>query len=178
MHKGELRSNADFDNDFYVFFVSITALVGSLTIGTTFFLSPLGGILTDKLGIRVTTFLGGALAAVGMYLSSILVDRVAWLYLSYGVMYGLGASLAYTPSLVILGHYFKRRLGLVNGLVTTGSSLFTLLLPQLMEASLRDYGLESTLRDLLSGLASLVMLCALLFKPQPQHHVTSSSAPG
>lgn len=120
--------------------------MGSLTIGTTFFLSPVGGILTDKIGIQLTTFLGGALAAGGMYLSSLVADQVGYLYFTYGVMYGLGASLAYTPSLVILGHYFKRRLGFVNGLVTTGSSLFTLCLPYLMELMLRNYGLEATLR--------------------------------
>ena len=40
-------------------------------------------------------------------------------------MFGLGAALAYTPTLAILGHYFKRYLGLVSGVVTAGSSVFT-----------------------------------------------------
>ena len=56
---------------------SFSALVGSLTIGTTFFLSPVAGILTDKIGIQLTTFIGGALAAAGMFLSSLLADRVS-----------------------------------------------------------------------------------------------------
>lgn len=54
----------------------ISALVGSLTIGTTFFLSPIAGILTDKFGIQITTFVGGAIAFVGLLLSSILTDKV------------------------------------------------------------------------------------------------------
>ncbi|XP_011497868.1 PREDICTED: monocarboxylate transporter 10 [Ceratosolen solmsi marchali] len=145
---------------------SKAALVGSLTIGTTFFLSPVAGILTDKIGIQLTTFLGGALAVGGMYLSSLLVNQVEYLCLTYGVMYGLGASLAYTPSLVILGHYFKRHLGLVNGIVTMGSSVFTILLPYAMELMLDKFGLEGTFKSL-AVLTTIVMLCAILFKPVP-----------
>ncbi|XP_076290848.1 monocarboxylate transporter 10-like protein kar isoform X2 [Lasioglossum baleicum] len=145
---------------------SKAALVGSLTIGTTFFLSPISGILTDKIGIQMTTFLGGALASGGMFLSSMFSDKVTLLYLTYGVMYGLGASLAYTPSLAILGHYFKRYLGLVNGIVTAGSSIFTTLMPYFIEVILRRFGLEGALRSL-AVLTAIVMACAILFKPIP-----------
>lgn len=54
----------------------VSALVGSLTIGTTFFLSPIAGILTDKFGIQITTFVGGAIASVGLLLSSVLTHKV------------------------------------------------------------------------------------------------------
>ncbi|XP_048505544.1 monocarboxylate transporter 10 isoform X3 [Athalia rosae] len=143
---------------------SKAALVGSLTIGTTFLLSPIAGILTDKIGIRLTTFIGGALASGGMLLSSLLYDKVEALFVTYGVMYGLGASLAYTPSLVILGHYFKKYLGFVNGVVTAGSSVFTILMPYLMSALLKHVGLAGLLQCL-AGLTAVVMGCSLLFKP-------------
>ena len=81
-------------------------------------------------------------------------------------MYGVGASLAYTPSLVILGHYFKRRLGLVNGIVTMGSSMFTIILPNLLEKSIANFQLETTFR-LMSVLTAFLMFCAILFKPMP-----------
>ncbi|XP_018356533.1 PREDICTED: monocarboxylate transporter 10 isoform X1 [Trachymyrmex septentrionalis] len=145
---------------------SKAALVGSLTIGTTFFLSPIAGILTDKFGIQTTTFMGGAIASVGLLLSSLLTAKVELLFLTYGVMYGLGASLAYTPSLAILGHYFKKYLGLVNGIVTAGSSIFTTLLPSLMEVLILRLGLEGTLRSL-AVLTATIMACAILFKPIP-----------
>ncbi|CAL1677861.1 unnamed protein product [Lasius platythorax] len=145
---------------------SKAALVGSLAIGITFFLSPIAGMLTDKFGIQITTFVGGAIASVGLLLSSLLTHKVELLYLTYGVMYGLGASLAYTPSLAILGHYFKKYLGLVNGIVTAGSSVFTTLIPTLMEYLLRRLGLEGTLRSL-AALTAIIMACAILFKPMP-----------
>jgi MFS transporter, MCT family, solute carrier family 16 (monocarboxylic acid transporters), member 10 len=46
--------------------------------------------------------------------------QVEALYLTYGILFGVGASLAYTPSLAVLCLYFKDRLGLVNGFVTAG----------------------------------------------------------
>ena len=94
------------------------------------------------------------------------VCQVELLFLTYGVMYGLGASLAYTPSLAILGHYFKKYLGLVNGIVTAGSSIFTTLLPSLMEILILRLGLEGTLRSL-AVLTATIMACAILFKPIP-----------
>ncbi|XP_054271482.1 monocarboxylate transporter 10 [Macrosteles quadrilineatus] len=143
---------------------SKAALVGSLTIGTTFFLSPIAGILTDKIGIRLTTFIGGLLATGGMFLSSFCTHSVYLLYVTYGVVFGVGASLAYTPSLVILGHYFHRYMGLVNGFVTAGSSVFTMVMPYLIDMLLKRCGLDVCLR-VLALLMCVIMGSALLYKP-------------
>ncbi|VTJ58644.1 Hypothetical predicted protein, partial [Marmota monax] len=70
------------------------------------------------------------------------------LYLTYGIIFACGCSFAYQPSLVILGHYFKKRLGLVNGIVTAGSSVFTILLPLLLRVLIGSVGLSDTLRVL------------------------------
>ncbi|XP_004921754.1 monocarboxylate transporter 10 [Bombyx mori] len=143
---------------------SRAALVGALTMGMTFLLSPLSGVLTGIVGIRLTAVLGGTIAALGLIVSSFVVDNINALYFTYSIMYGLGASFAYTPSLAILGHYFKKHLGLVNGLVTVGSSVFTAFIPSLMEYMLNNYGLQWLFRFL--GLLTFgVALCGLLFKP-------------
>lgn len=79
-------------------------------------------------------------------------------------MFGLGAALAYTPSLAILGHYFKRYLGLVNGFVTSGSSVSTALLPMTMGWLLRNYNLEVTL-CVLAVFSLFIIFCSLIYKP-------------
>lgn len=141
-----------------------SALVGSLTIGTTFAVSPVAGILTDRIGLRKTTLLGGALASLGMLLSSFLTSHVECLFFTYGIMFGLGAALAYTPSLAVLGHYFHKYLGLVNGVVTCGSSVFTVSMPFLLEEVIKRSGLQESLW-LLAALSACIMPCALLFVP-------------
>ncbi|KPI94150.1 Monocarboxylate transporter 10 [Papilio xuthus] len=135
-------------------------------MGTTFFLSPLSGLLTAFLGLRATALLGGSIATAGLLLSSFVVNEVNALYFTYGLMYGLGASLAYTPSLAILGHYFKKYLGLVNGIVTIGSSVFTVIMPSLLEYIIKYHGLEWMFR-VLAFFTVGIMLCSLLFKPTP-----------
>ncbi|KAK7069551.1 hypothetical protein SK128_026121 [Halocaridina rubra] len=135
----------------------------SLAIGSTFFLSVVAGVLTDNLGIRLTTFIGGALATAGMFISSFFCDQIEVLMVTYGLMFGGGASLAYTPSLVILGHYFQRWMGLVNGFVTAGSSIFTIVLPFILPYVL-DVGLQTTFQ-VLAGLNAFLMVAALVFKP-------------
>ncbi|XP_068212294.1 monocarboxylate transporter 10-like isoform X2 [Palaemon carinicauda] len=137
--------------------------VTSLAIGSTFFLSTFAGILTDILGIRLTTFIGGAIATAGMFISSFFCDQVEILMITYGLMFGAGASFAYTPSLVILGHYFQRWMGLVNGFVTAGSSIFTIALPFILPYVL-ETGLQLTFQ-VLAGLNAFLMFAALVFKP-------------
>lgn len=144
--------------------VVFSALVGSLTFGVVFFLSPVSGVLTSLLGLRLTAVLGGLVAATGLVLSSFLTRNVDALLFTYGIMYGLGASFAYTPSLAILGHYFKKHLGLANGIVTVGSSVFTVFMPPLMEYMLAQHGLAWLFR-LLAVFAFGITLCGLLFTP-------------
>ncbi|CAH1114377.1 unnamed protein product [Psylliodes chrysocephalus] len=140
------------------------ALVGSFSMGTVFLVSPVSGVLTDLIGIRKTTFLGGAIASSGMFLSSFFTGNIVILCITYGVMYGLGGALAYTPSLAILGHYFKKYLGKVNGFVTAGSSVFTIVMPYFMDAIIHKFGIEWTLRTL-ALMSSMIMIIAFLFKP-------------
>lgn len=81
------------------------------------------------------------------------------LYVTYGLLYGIGASLAYTPSLAILGHYFKKYLGLVNGIVTAGSSFFTMLMPFVVDYLLIKFGLDNCLRLVFDYINVLILIC-------------------
>ncbi|XP_016985107.1 monocarboxylate transporter 10 isoform X2 [Drosophila rhopaloa] len=143
---------------------SKAALIGSLAIGTTFLFSTVAGCLTDKIGLRLTTFAGGVLSAGGLLLSSFCTENISALYFTYGIMFGLGAALAYTPTLAILGHYFKRYLGKVSGFVTAGSSVFTVILPPCLDKLLASNGLEGTLR-IMSLVSAFIILCSFVYKP-------------
>jgi MCP family monocarboxylic acid transporter-like MFS transporter 10 len=92
-----------------------------------------------------------------------MIFQVEALYFTYGILFGLGASLAYTPSLAILGLHFRQKMGMVNGLVTAGSSAFTVILPPLLGAIMPWAGLQGVLRFLAICMACL-MGNALLFK--------------
>lgn len=130
----------------------------------TFFMSPLTSILVDRFGIRQISCLGAVIATSGM-LSSSFVSQIEILYLTYGLLLGLGSSLVYTPSMVILGHYFRQHLGIVNGLVSFGSAVFTTVLSLTLPSLLSHLGLRWTLR-VLSLIIATLFLCALIWKPR------------
>uniref|UniRef100_W5L3R1 Monocarboxylate transporter 10 n=1 Tax=Astyanax mexicanus TaxID=7994 RepID=W5L3R1_ASTMX len=153
-----------------------TAWVGSLSMGVIFFCSPIVSVFTDLLGCRITAVGGAAVGLVGLLASSF-VKSLGPLYFTYGVVFACGCSFAYQPSLVILGHYFKRRLGLVNGIVTAGSSVFTVSLPPLMSALLKNIGLQNTLR-VMCVFMFVLMLAGLTYKPLLPKPVSSGKSRG
>ncbi|XP_069582243.1 monocarboxylate transporter 10 isoform X2 [Ranitomeya imitator] len=140
-----------------------TAWVSSLSMGMIFFCSPVVSIFTDMFGCRKTAVIGAAVGTIGLFSSSF-VKSLEPLYFTYGILFACGCSFAYQPSLVILGHYFKKRLGLVNGIVTAGSSLFTVSLPFLLKYLLNAIRLYNTLRVLCVFLF-ILFLAGFTYKP-------------
>ncbi|XP_061750092.1 monocarboxylate transporter 10 [Nerophis ophidion] len=140
-----------------------TAWVGSLSMGMIFFCSPIVSVFTDILGCRTTAVGGAAVGLVGLLASSF-VTSLGPMYFTYGIVFSCGCSFAYQPSLVILGHYFKKRLGLVNGMVTAGSSIFTITLPYVLSLLLGRLGLQNTMR-VLCILMFVLMLAGLTYRP-------------
>lgn len=140
----------------------VIAGVGSVNIGLIFFCSIFASVLSDRYGIRTVCFVGGALSTIGMYASSVSIN-IIYLYITYGLVLGIGASLVYAPSLAILGHYFTSCLGVINGLVTAGSSLFSIMMPIILRHLIDKNGVQTTFKYL-SCLMVVLMLCALTFK--------------
>ncbi|KAM4663957.1 monocarboxylate transporter 8 [Discoglossus pictus] len=140
-----------------------TAWVGSLAMGMIFFCSPVVSIFTDRLGCRKTSSGGAALAFIGL-LSSSFTKSLGVRYFTYGILFGCGCSFAFQPSLVILGHYFKKRLGLANGIVAGGSCVFTMCLPFLLKMMGKTIGLAHTFQ-VLSVFMFIQIFLSLTFKP-------------
>lgn len=91
-------------------------------------------------------------------------ENITKLCITYGIMFGTGAALAYTPTLAILGHYFKRYLGIVNGFVTAGSSVFTAFMPPLLTHIEEKYGLKRCLQ-VMTVMSTFVILVSFIYKP-------------
>ena len=120
-------------------------------------------ILSDRVGIRPTAMIGAFVATIGL-VSSMFVEEMELLYLTYGLLLGVGSSMVYSPSLVILGHYFKERMGLVNGIVSFGSAIFTIALTRILPFLLRTVGIKYTFL-FLSGLHAMLILFSFSWKP-------------
>ncbi|KAK7922409.1 hypothetical protein WMY93_009311 [Mugilogobius chulae] len=139
------------------------AWVGALAMGMIFLCSPVVSMFTDSFGCRKTAVSGALLAFVGL-ISTSFANSLILRYFTYGILFGCGSSFAFQPSLVILGHYFRQRLGLVNGVVTAGASLFSMGLPVLLGKVASPLGLAKTFQ-ILSIFMFVQALLALTFKP-------------
>ena len=77
---------------------------------------------------------------------------------------GIGAGLAYAPSMVTVGLYFEKRRALANGISVAGSGVGNFTLPPLMRYLLDNYGLHQTLL-ILAGIMLNVCVCGALLRP-------------
>uniref|UniRef100_A0A8C2WTE0 Solute carrier family 16 member 2 n=1 Tax=Cyclopterus lumpus TaxID=8103 RepID=A0A8C2WTE0_CYCLU len=160
LHMMLMKEHADPDDKTSQFKV---AWVGALAMGMIFFCSPVVSMFTDRFGCRKTAVSGAVLAFIGL-LGTSFANSLSLRYFTYGILFGCGCSFAFQPSLVILGHYFRQRLGLANGVVTAGASLFSMGLPVLLNKVGEPLGLSRTFQ-ILSLFMLVQALLALLFKP-------------
>ena len=63
--------------------------------------------LANRYGFRLVTILGAILGAAGFALSS-LAGSVTFLYLSFGLVGGIGFGMIYVPAVITTGFYFER----------------------------------------------------------------------
>lgn len=132
-------------------------------------LGPLSSILSVKYSYRTVTLIGGTFAAVGMILSYF-ANSVTFLYVSYGVLVGAGAGLAFPPTVYIVTSYFVKKRGLANGLCISGSAIGSIILPPLLRFLLQEYGYRGSV--LIMGAIMLnVWAAGLLYQPVENHLV-------
>ena len=73
-----------------------------------FFFGLISSALCDRLGCRVVSFAGALLSVSGLFLTSF-IQEAHKMYVTYGLVWGVGSSFSYVSSIVVLGEYFNRR---------------------------------------------------------------------
>ncbi|ESF02120.1 major facilitator family transporter, partial [Salmonella enterica subsp. enterica serovar Worthington str. ATCC 9607] len=85
-----------------------------------------GGRMIDNGKGKQAIVIGGILFSLGFILSGF-VDNLPMLFLTYGVIAGLGSGLAFTGNLNNILKFFPDRRGLASGIVLAGVGVGTLL---------------------------------------------------
>ncbi|KAF9106228.1 hypothetical protein BGX29_010101 [Mortierella sp. GBA35] len=91
------------------------ALIGSLGSSSTYFAGFISGASADRFGYRTTALLGTGVMALALLLASF-ANHVWQLYLTQGVLFGIGASLVYYPAIGAPSHWFDTKRGFALGL--------------------------------------------------------------
>ncbi|XP_015853307.1 monocarboxylate transporter 3 [Peromyscus maniculatus bairdii] len=144
---------------------SDTAWVSSIMLAMLYGTGPLSSILVTRFGCRRVMLAGGLLASAGMILASF-ASRLLELYLTAGVLTGLGLALNFQPSLIMLGLYFERRRPLANGLAAAGSPVFLSTLSPLGQLLGERFGWRGGFL-LFGGLLLHCCACGAVMRPPP-----------
>ena len=125
--------------------------------------AAMGTALAERYGSRVVVIAGSFVSAAGLLTSSF-ATTLQPLFVTYGVIWGLGSSLGLFPSLVILTKYFKKRLSFASGIALAGAASGGLVYGPLIQMLSSEFGISVTFQ-ILSGLQILMFLSALTFVP-------------
>ncbi|GAV08367.1 hypothetical protein RvY_18074 [Ramazzottius varieornatus] len=148
----------------------LTSGLISTSYGLISVTGPLGSILSNKFGCRPVTILGSLIAAIG-YFSTYFVQDFEMMFLTFGVLTGVGFGMAYSPAFGIIAMHFRRRQTLATSAVTVGIGLGIIAIPPIQEVMVRNYGWRESF--LLTGsLTLLIVFCAMLF---PKHRTSTQT---
>lgn len=97
--------------------VTLTFTIAIMVLG---FASFFGGLWLKRVGPRVVALTGGALYGSGVFLASFSYHGLWWLYLTYGVIGGIGLGFGYIVPISVLVRWFPDRRGLMTGIAVGG----------------------------------------------------------
>jgi MFS family permease len=131
-----------------------------------FVLGAGGGMLADRFGPRIVCSAGMALIALGLLATSWATSLLA-VYVSYGLLVGLGIALVYTPSIASVQPWFTTRRGLAGGIASSGVGAGTLLVPVLVAMAIGPMPWREAMQVLALGVLVLGLLAAALLRRAP-----------
>jgi OFA family oxalate/formate antiporter-like MFS transporter len=137
----------------------------------------LAGRCQDKLGPRITAFVGGVLVGVGLLWVSTTSSYAVWV-VGFGVLVGAGIGFGYSSATPPALKWFPpAKTGLIAGLVVAGFGLASVYIAPLSDYLLRHYGIAGAMR--FYGVAFIVVVCglSLLLVNPPTGYVAAASDP-
>ncbi|KAI1916749.1 Lysophospholipase 1 [Ophidiomyces ophidiicola] len=99
---------------------STLSFVGSLTTGCISFLAIINARVIRRMGIRLAALTGIGLIGIGEILSSFAINSIPGLFITQGVVGGVGTSLCFMVVSVTPSQYFNVKRGLAYGIIYAG----------------------------------------------------------
>lgn len=114
-----------FFKELYVYFnesKSVTSWIISVLNGTYLGIGPVASVFVSIFGCRKVAIFGAIMSAAAFFLCT-WSPNVQVMILLYGLLGGAGLGLLYLPSIVTVGHYFKKKRALATGIAVCGSGI-------------------------------------------------------
>lgn len=150
---------------------SITLVALGITAG-------FGGYLNSRFGPRTIAMVAGTLYGLGVFLASFVSPNIILLYLTYGVIGGVGLGLGYIVALAMLIKWFPDRRGFITGLAVAGFGLGAAITgPIASNLLLPSLKLNSTFLVLGIAYFVVVVVAAQFFRRAPDGYAPTGWTP-
>ncbi len=143
--------------------VTLTFTISIFVLGIAAFF---GGLWLNRKGPRVVALVGGVLYGLGVFLASFSANKLWWLYVSYGLIGGIGLGFSYIVPVAVLVKWFPDRRGLITGIAVGGFGAGALITAPVATGLIQSVGVLTTFAYL--GIAYLIVtVVAGLFMQNP-----------
>jgi MFS transporter, OFA family, oxalate/formate antiporter len=143
--------------------VTLTFTISWFFLGCS---SLAGGLWMKRVGPKVVAMTAGVLWGGGVFLASFSAYKLWWLYLTYGVIGGIGLGMGYIVPITVLVKWFPDRRGLITGIAVAGFGAGSLFSAPAAGWLMRHVGLLPTFSYL--GVAyGVIAVTASLFMRNP-----------
>ncbi|KAI0400697.1 major facilitator superfamily domain-containing protein [Xylaria palmicola] len=144
---------------------STISWIGGIQVFLTLTVGIVSGRLFDA-GYFRSTFVSGSIIQLIGTISMSFSKKYWQLFLTQGVLSGIGAGIYFTPAVSLVTTYFEKRRGLALGLTTTGNAVGGIVYPLIVRELIPTIGFAWTTR--LIGILNLVLLstCLVFMRPR------------
>jgi OFA family oxalate/formate antiporter-like MFS transporter len=134
-----------------------------------------GGRMQDRISPRKVVFCSVVVAAAGLCLASLGgTDSPLFLYLTFGVLNGIGSGAASITSITCSQKWYFDRKGFATGMSSFSLAICGILLTPLCSFILRQFGVRNSLWMLGVGSLIIGLFCAVSIVPPPHQSSTGS----
>ncbi|TRZ97702.1 MAG: MFS transporter [Deltaproteobacteria bacterium] len=126
-----------------------------------------GGRWQDRRGPAAVSLAGALLFSAGIFLSRY-TDSLAWLYVCYGVVVGLGSGIGYTCPLSVGMKWFPERRGLVTGIMVMGYGAGGAVIAPLAGYLIQRFGWRDTFGILGAAFLAVTVAGSMFLRNPPE----------
>ena len=130
-------------------------------------LAPAQGYLVERFGPKLLIGLGAVLSGLG-WIASSYVTSLTGLYLTYGLLCGIGTGIVYIGIIGLMVKWFPERRGFATGIVAAGYGFGAIFSTFPIDAMMKDKGYQATLLTFGAIFAVVGLIAALMLRaPAP-----------
>src|SRR3984893_4348393 len=144
--------------------VTLTFTISIFVLGCAAFF---GGLWLNRKGPRIVALTGGALYGLEVVLASFSLN-LFWLYLSYGLIGGIGLGLGYIVPVAVLVKWFPDKRGLITGIAVGGFGAGALITAPVATRLIQSVGVLPTFASLGVGYFIITIIAGLFMQNPPE----------